>query len=363
MPVRDGRATSDAAGTILIERYPDGFDLAGGGGVHVACFHLAHALDRIGLRVGWYTSRDWNTVADLEDVVTAAGADMVLPLIDSPTFAKAAGTLPPALRGRMVRLWHDVSLLAIPTHPIPLCGQHGPGGSPDIACAAATVSPGAYAGDVFFFDDAWTRCFPRRRYVPWAVDHLPKADHRSPDGPVVLLIGKMRWEYAEAILNTCSASGIPVRAIFSNWSVLGQQSRYRMLARAPDSMVEVIDRYDLARDHARVFGGASAALVLSQYRETFNFVAAEAAYYGLPVIAFAGSGAVRRFASVIAADVPAVLELLGSGRYARLRPVACPDWGWSDVAAAYADMVGDLRRSARVAAAQRPAGEVSRWGC
>ena len=329
---------------VLIERYADTFDLENGGGIEVACFHLGRALEDAGVGVRWYTRGDWTTADEFESLVVTSGASMVLPLVDSPVFARAAGALAPDLRRRIVRLWHDVSLLAPPTRPLPICPRHGAAGGAEAACTAAAASPDGYAANVFFFDDAWTRCFSRRRYIPWAVDHLPVADHRSPDGPVVLLVGKMRTEYAQAILDDCERSGVAVRVIFSNWSMLGQQSRLMVLARPQRAGLDIVDHYDLTQDHARVFGGASAALVLSQYRETFNFLAAEAVHFGIPVVAFAGSGGTLRFASAVLASVKQVIDLLRSGAHARLAPIERPAWGWADVAAAYAGLARDVRR-------------------
>lgn len=332
------------AGTVLIERYADRFDLQNGGGIEMAGYHLGRALAQAGMDVRWYTPRDWRTTDEFASLVARSGADMVLPLIDSAPFARAAGALPPAVRARIVRLWHDVSMLAPPTHRLPTCPRHGDGGTPDAPCVAARLSPTGYAADIFFFDDLWTRCFPRRRYIPWAVDHLPPIDHRSRAGPVLLLVGKMRWEYAHAILDACIAHGIGVRVVFSNWSLLGQQSRRQLLALPPHPLIEIIEHYDLSRDHARVFGGTSAALVLSQYRETFNFLAAEAVQFGIPVIAFAGSGGTLRFASAILTSIEAVVALLRGGGHARLDPVPRPAWGWADVAAAYRNLVAELGR-------------------
>jgi UDP-N-acetyl-D-glucosamine:ribostamycin N-acetyl-D-glucosaminyltransferase len=344
---------SDAGGAarplaLLFERYGPGFDLRHGGGVERALYELGHALAACGAQVHWYTQEDCPDAQRLAAHAAALGADAVFPLCDSALFWRQAHTLPASLRATMVRIWHDVGALTQGRGVLAPCPRHGTAQGADQPCGAAHAAPEAYAADVFFRDDAWTRCFPRRHTIPWAVDHLPARDYRDPAGPILLLAGKSQLELTAGVVAACRAAGVPVRVIFSGWSSLGRQAKAYFQVAERRAGCEVIDDYCLEEDHARVFGGISAAFVLSQYHETFNFLAAECVHFGLPVVALSCSGATRSFAA-LALDTPdALRDTVASGRFRTLAVAARPPWGWRDVAAAYIDLAQGLRGAGQV---------------
>lgn len=331
---------------ILIERYADEFDFRGGGGIETAGFHLAHALERGGTLVDWYTPADGSDPLALAARIFGEGYTALFPLVESAVF-RTPSLLGDATR-RTVRIWHDVGVLAAPRTPLPGCPVHGRADDaehpigPTAACIATVVDPGACAADIVFSDEPWTRCFPRRRCIPWAVDHLPRAQHHDPAGPVVLLAGKAPLAAVRAIAAAARQGGSGVRIVFSQWTGLGREAKQHFFSAGRDEADEVIDHYDLMQDHRRVFGGASAALVLSHYRETFSFLAAEAVHFGIPVVAPIASGAALRFAAARMADEAAVATLVRSGGHRRLSPVPSPTWGWADVAAAYVRVLDDI---------------------
>lgn len=331
---------------LLFERYGPGFDLRHGGGVERALYELGKALAARGARVHWYSQDDCPDGERLAAYAATLGADAVFPLCDSALFWREARRLPAWLRERMVRIWHDVGALTQGRGVLAPCARHAAEQGAQQPCSAAHAEPAAYAADVFFRDDSWTRCFPRRHYIPWAVDHLPARDYRDPDGPILLLAGKAQLELSGAVVAACRSAGVPVRVIFSGWSRLGREAKAFFQLAEHRAGCEVIDDYCLEDDHARVFGGVSAAFVLSQYHETFNFLAAECVHFGLPVVALACSGATRSFAS-LALDAPGALQnTVASGRFRTLAVAARPPWGWRDVATAYIDLVQGLHGAA-----------------
>jgi hypothetical protein len=332
---------SEGGRHAIFERYSNGFDLRHGGGVERALFHLAKALRERGVTVSWYAQEAFREIPALSAMLERAGPGAIFPLTDSPSFWRATHEIPERLRGRMVRIWHDVGPLVRGPDGIPVCDRHQRG-IDGAACASAHAHTGAYAADIVFSEDPWTRCFPKRRRIPWAVDHLPSIDYRDPDGPILMLAGKTQVEYTEQAVEACRAEGVPVRMVFSNWTTLGRKAKAHFTQPAHRRGIEVIESYDLERDHARVFGGCSAAFVLTQYHETFNLLAAESVHFGIPVATYSCAGATLRFASAVADDVPDVLALIRGQGFRALQPVPRPAWGWRDVAAHYIDLLDDI---------------------
>lgn len=329
--------------TLLFERYGSGFDLRHGGGVERALHELSSALNALGVRVSWYQRSDCTDTHGFAELAEARAADAVFPLGDNPFFWRSALSVPDGLRERIVRIWHDVGPLTHGRGALVPCGLHGGDSLPGEPCSAAHTHPGIFGRDVFFRDEPWTRCFPNRRYIPWAVDHLPAVNHRARSGPVLLLAGKSRLEWTVGAVDACRRSGVPVRVIFSGWSTLGRQAKTHFSQLQSRDGCEVIEDYRLEEDHARVFGGVSAALVLSQYHETYNFLAAECVHFGLPVIALQHSGATRSFASLAVGSLAELQGVIDSGLFRDLKPLDRHGWGWRNVASAYVELVRELR--------------------
>ncbi|WP_141100893.1 glycosyltransferase family 4 protein [Roseateles aquatilis] len=330
--------------TVLFERYSDDFDLRHGGGIERALYQLSTALAARGVRVHWYRRQDCPDAQALARRAAALSADAVFPLPDSPLFWRQAPSTDAGLRARVVRIWHDVGALTHGRGVVLPCDRHRAGGDPAAPCSAAHAHPALYAADVCFRDEPWTRCFPRRQVIPWAVDHLPRLDHRDRDGPVLLLAGKARLEIVTAAVDACRARGVPVRVIFSGWTTLGRQAKAHFDDPVARAGCDVVRDYRLDEDHARVFGGISAAFVLSQYHETFNFLAAECVHFGLPVVGLRGAGATDGFASLLVDDAAALRAVIAQDRFRALAPKPMAPWGWDDVAAAYLDLIGRATR-------------------
>jgi UDP-N-acetyl-D-glucosamine:ribostamycin N-acetyl-D-glucosaminyltransferase len=331
--------------SVLMQRYGDSFDLRHGGGIERALHGLSQALAAQGVQVHWYTGAQCPDADAVALRAREVAADAVYPLVDSPLFWRAAQSAPAELRARVVRIWHDVAPLTRGSGILPACGLHAGPGQEGQACAAAHAQPGHYAAEVFFRDEPWTHCFPRRRYIPWAVDHLPQINYRDRAGPVLLLAGKSLLAYTIEAVEACRSAGVAVRIVFSGWTTLGRQAKAHFANRENQGGCEIFEDYHLEQDHARIFGGASAALVLSQYHETFNFLAAECAHFGLPVIAFSCSGATRDFSSLLVPGMREVRQAITSQAFRELSVPARPRWGWHDVAAAHGELVRSLRQT------------------
>jgi UDP-N-acetyl-D-glucosamine:ribostamycin N-acetyl-D-glucosaminyltransferase len=336
--------------TMLFERYSDGFDLRHGGGIERALHQLSTALAARGVDVRWYRREECPDAGAVARRAREVGADAVFPLPDNPLFWRQAASVDEDLRARVVRIWHDVGALTHGRGALVPCPRHGAKGEgegdsdsdPSAPCSAAHAHPAWYAADVVFRDEPWTRCFPRRHTIPWAVDHLPRHDHRDPEGPVLLLAGKAQLAIVVAAVDACRARGVGVRVIFSGWTTLGRQAKAFFADPAHRAGCEVVTDYRLDTDHARVFGGISAAFVLSQYHETFNFLAAECVHFGLPVVGLRGAGATDRFASLLIDDLDGLRAAATRDRLRALTPRAADPWGWDDVAAAHAALVAEL---------------------
>lgn len=322
---------------VLIEQYAPEIDLRGGGGVEMASLHLARALGVRGIDVDPYVEDDVPALTAPGGPLSRGDVDAVVPLVESPWFTRPDPVASVSRTCRVVRLWHDVTPIAAPWAAVPPCPVHAAGevaGDAGATCHAAAFPADDGAANIFLNDDAWTRCFPRRHVIPWAVDHLPRRDYRAADGPVLLLAGKIPLADLIRVADACDAAGTATRIVFCNWTRGGERAKRHFAAEGPRPGREVIDFYDLQREHARVFGGLGAALVLSNYHETFNFLAAEAVHFGIPVVALRRSGATLRFAAA-ALDLDGVVDLIRTGGLPTLAATPRPAWGWRDVAAAY----------------------------
>ncbi|NHB92775.1 hypothetical protein [Photorhabdus cinerea] len=322
---------------VLIERYPDNFDRYKWGGIETAYWNLARVLPRHGVEVVWYSAQEYPTVDDLVKRITAEKITAIFPLVESELF-RAGDRGPAWLKQRTVRIWHDVSFFTASHTELTACSAHQLGANA-ADCQAIAVAPAAYAADIFFHDELWTYCFPKRHYIPWAADHIPACDYHSPNGPIVLLAGKIAFERLSPVVETCLAKGLRLRVIFNNWSKRGKEARNYFNSLKLAERHEIFDCYDLEHDHERIFGGTSAALVLSDYHETFNFLSAEAVQLGIPVVAYVHSGATRRFAAHLVEDNRELLAWLKGDGIERLTPIPRPHWSWSDVGAAYTKLL------------------------
>ena len=329
------------ARTVMIERYADHADRSKWGGIETAYRSLARALPRSGLDVIWYTADECPNAAALLHRVEQDSVSAVFPLSENAVFRSADAAQPVDLRRRIVRIWHDISALAPPFATLAACEAHR-AGADSTQCRAAVASPCAYGADIFFYEEPWTRCFPKRSYIPWAADHLPACDYHDPAGHVVLLAGKLPLADLHEIVSACVSLRLRLKVLFNNWSRLGQEAKTYLRQCGLGSEHELVDMYDLELDHQRIFGGACAALVLSHFHETFNFLAAEAVQLGVPVVAFARSGATRRSAAPVVDDNLSLLSWLAAGGLATLQPQPRPSWSWRDVATAYAGLVAEL---------------------
>ncbi|GGY24582.1 hypothetical protein [Paludibacterium paludis] len=325
--------------TVLIERYPDSFDRRQWGGIETAYWNLARVLPSCGVEAVWYTARECPTLASLARRAQEVRAAAVMPLVDHELF-RTPQAAPAGLRRRTVRVWHDVSAISPRFSTLTGCDAHRPGSA--AVCRAEAAAPSASAADVFFYEEAWTHCFPNRRYIPWAADHVPARDYHNPSGPLVLLAGKIPLDTLRPVVEACLARGLRLRVIFNNWSKLGLEAKTYFTALGLGEGHRVFDIYDIERDHERIFGGACAVLVLSHFHETFNFLAAEAVQLGVPVVAFVRSGATRRFASHLEEDGDGLIDWLDDGGLAALRPLPRSGWSWRDVGSAYAELLGCL---------------------
>jgi len=325
---------------VLIESYHDGFDRRKWGGIETANWNLSRTLTAAGAEVVLYSVQDCPTVEVVATLVKAEAADAVLPLVESDLF-RWPHQAPSWLSQRTVRVWHDVSALAPRFVSMTRCSAHRPGANP-AACQAASVAPAACAANVFFYEEPWTYCFPKRLYIPWAADHVPANTYHDCEGPVVLLAGKVPTAVLLTVVKGCLARGLRMRVVFNNWSRLGQDAKAYFANLDQGGGHQFFWSYELERDHARIFSGVSAALILSHYHETFNFLAAEAVQLGVPVVAFARSGATQRFAAHLTEDAVDLLSWLGRGGLAALKPVARPDWSWQHVGAAYSALLSSL---------------------
>lgn len=343
---------------VLIEQYDGGLDLRHGGGVEMASLHLSRALEAHGIAVEFYADKHFFDAPAVDARLARDDVDAILPLVESPLFVRPDTDGRPGRRSRVIRLWHDVTRIAPPWEAVPCCPIHAGGTGPDDRCHSTVIPAADRALNVFLCNEAWTRCFGRRQIIPWAVDHLPSRGYRASDGPVLLLAGKIPLDDLIRVVRTCDAAAVPTRVVFSNWTQGGQRAKQYFAADGPKPGREVIDYYDIEREHARVFGGISAALVLSRYNETFNFLAAEAVHFGIPVVALPQSGATLRFASAVA-DLDGVLDLVRSGRFRRLGALPRPTWRWRDVAAAYESLLDRMEdgrdEPPHLAAAYQPA--------
>jgi UDP-N-acetyl-D-glucosamine:ribostamycin N-acetyl-D-glucosaminyltransferase len=338
---------------VLFEMYDEGFEAtATWGGVETALWFLTGALRLQGIQVDFYRPADGSLDA-LAERVSREGVDAVVPLVESELFTARQWRRWPHLHSRVVRIWHDVSLLATdlttpapcPVHgaPVPSDGTTGRAGP----CTAAPAHPEGPMVNVFLRESPWTGCFPRRHYVAWATDHLPGTDLRDRDGPIVLQLGKTDNDAAERSVQRLLAAGRSLRLIFANWSRLGRQARVRFRRYATDPAVTVIEAYDIRADWAAVFGGASYLLVPSRFHETFNFLAAEAVQLGIPVLSLGNAGSLSYFATQELGTIDDAVDLLLGVDAPALTPRARPELGWAEVARAYSDIIAGLRESPR----------------
>ncbi|MBB2485176.1 hypothetical protein H5407_08015 [Mitsuaria sp. WAJ17] len=334
---------------LVMQRYGTDFDLRHGGGVERAMYQLSCALDPQEVRLHWYSQSEHLRPQELLAFARSVDADAVIPLIDTPML-RLGWPVDPWLRQRLIRVWHDYSTLrrdeASPA-PCPLHAAAGRSGR----CMHAPTRPDHFAADVFFRDEPLTWCFPRRRHIPWAMDHLPRIDYRDPHGPVLLLAGKSPLSHTLQVVQACRELHLPVRLIFCRWTRMGQQALAHFAQARNQAGCEVITDYELLHDHPRVFGGVRAALVLTQFHETFNFLAAECVHFGVPVVAYAASGATRVFASAIVPGPQQLADWLRSDSLQALPPRKLPPWGWADVAQAYTGLVREVAAHARQAPA------------
>lgn len=325
---------------VLIESYPDSADRRKWGGIETANLNLSRTLTAGGAGVVSYSVQNCPTVDSVAALARIEAADAVLPLVESDLF-RSPMQAPAWLLQRTVRVWHDVSALAPRFSTLMRCSAHRPGINP-AACQAASVAPAACSADVFFYEEPWTYCFPNRLYIPWAADHVPANDYHDPEGPVVLLAGKVPTDVLLSVVDGCLSRGLRMRVVFNNWSRLGQDAKVHFANLEQDGNHQFFWVYELERDHARIFSGVSAALVLSHHHETFNFLAAEAVQLGVPVVAFARSGATRRFAAQLVEDGAALLSWFDRGGLAVLKPTPRPNWSWQDVGTAYSKLLRGL---------------------
>ncbi|MFJ4795976.1 glycosyltransferase family protein [Kitasatospora purpeofusca] len=351
----------------LFEIYDEGFDSDTWGGVETALWYLTEHLRRCRVEVRFYRSAQAPDPAALARLARQDRADAVFPLVDSPVFRGTEWARFPDLYRRVVRIWHDVSLLAPGMTAPPHCPQHGRpvgggtvdggsvggrsvgggsvgGGSGSVdggtvdGCPARAAHPEGPMREVFLRDRSWTRCFPDRHYIPWAADHVPAADLRDPVGPVVLHLGKIPAEDAHRCLRRLAAADLPLRIVLTTWSRTGREMRDELRRHRLAERIEVIDSYDIRSDWKRVLGGARLLVLPSVFHETFNFLAAEAVQLGVPVCALGSSGSLPRFASLLADSVDELSELVAAGAAPPPRPR--PGLGWHDVALRYADLIG-----------------------
>ena len=347
-PANDPAAAAPTGRRVLIERYEHATDFRRAGGVEHSSLHLAAALHAHGIATEWYTDRDYPTIAALDARMSTGTVDAVLPLVESPLFLRSGSIAPRHWSHRIVRVWHDTTAIAKPWAVLPPCPAHGAGtGTGEGVCHADAICRDDSATNVFLYDDAWTRCFPQRHVIPWSVDHLPVRAYRATDGPVLLLAGKMPLDDVRHVAQACAAAGVGTRIIFSNWSQAGQRAKRHFAEADVVAGREVIEHYDIAHEHERVFGGISAALVLSRYHETFNLLAAEAAHFGIPVVALGCSGATLRFAAVVVDDPEAAADLIRNGRFRTLTAPPRSQWGWRDVGACWASLIERIGGGAR----------------
>ncbi|MGJ0577150.1 glycosyltransferase [Xenorhabdus bovienii] len=325
---------------VLIERYPDNFDRRGWGGIETAYWNLGHILPHYGIEVIWYSAQEYYTLNNLAEQISLQNITALFPLMESELF-RAGQQAPEFLRQRTIRIWHDVSFLTHSHASLSACHAHQPGAN-SADCLANAVAPEAYATDVFFYEAPWTYCFPKRHYIPWAANHIPAHNYHSPSGPVVLLAGKVGLEKLSPIIEACLAKGMHLHILFNNWSKRGKEAKRYFNRLNLDERHKIFDYYDLEQDHERIFGGTSAALVLSDYYETFNFLSAEAVQLGIPVVAYSHSGATRRFAARLVEDNNALLDWLKEDGITRLTPVPRSDWSWNDVGAAYSQLLNNI---------------------
>ncbi|CDH18742.1 putative hexosaminyltransferase II or mannosyltransferase, NeoF [Xenorhabdus bovienii str. kraussei Quebec] len=332
------KKTSQCA--VMIERYPDNFDRRGWGGIETAYWNLAHILPRYDVEVIWYSAQEYPTFDNLAEQISSKNITAIVPLMESELF-RADQQAPESLRQRTIRVWHDVSLLTDSHANLSACHAHQPGAN-SADCLAGAVASGAYATDIFFYEAPWTYCFPKRHYIPWAADHIPAHNYHSPSGPVVLLAGKVVLEKLSPVVEACLAKGMHLHILFNNWSKRSKEAKRYFNSLNLDERHKVFDYYDLEQDHERIFGGTSAALILSDYHETFNFLSAEAVQLGIPVVAYSHSGATRRFAAHLVKDNNALLDWLKEDGITGLTPVPRSDWLWNDVGAAYSQLLHNM---------------------
>ncbi|NHB90067.1 hypothetical protein [Photorhabdus tasmaniensis] len=330
---------------VLIERYPDNFDRRGWGGIETAYWNLAHVLPRCDIEVIWYSAQEYPTFDNLAEQISSQNITAIIPLMESELF-RAGQQAPESLRQRTIRVWHDVSLLTDSQAHLSACHAYQPGENA-ADCVSIAAAPDAYAADIFFYEAPWTYCFPKRHYIPWAADHILARDYHSLNGPVVLLAGKVALEKLSLVVEACLDKGLHLHILFNNWSKRGKEARCYFNGLNLSERHKVFDYYDLEHDHELIFGGASAALVLSDYHETFNFLSAEAVQLGIPVVAYAHSGATRRFAAHLVEDNNALLDWLKEDGITGLTPVPRSDWLWNDVGAAYRQLLHHMAASHR----------------
>jgi hypothetical protein len=335
------------APSVLIELYRHRFDGSIWGGIETALFHLCRALRELGTRVEVYSDAELPDAPAVDRRVREGAFDAVIPLIDGPLFQRSDPVLWPSLFRRVIRVWHDVTPLQ-PSYGAPVpCRRHVAENDPEAPCVAAAVDPTGFRADVFLRDVPWAGCFPRAQTIPWAGDHLPASDLRDPSGPVIIQVGKIDNAASLELIRAATRAGERVRLVFCNWTRMGRAAHAELGDQFAAGAVESFPRYDIVRDHPRIFGGASAILIPSRYHETFNFLAAESIQLGIPVVALAGSGALEAFASAVVPDPGAMIELVRTGGHRGLGCRPREPHSWRDVARRYRAMI----------AAEPPGGE------
>lgn len=326
----------------LFEIYDEGFGCDTWGGVETALWQLTEGLRAHRIRVDFYSRTEGADLAGLAKRVDRERVDAVFPLVESALFEGAQWRDRPGLHRRVIRIWHDVSRLSPGLGTPPPCPVHSPVAAARTGaaagCTAGAAHPEGPMREVFLRDLPWTRCFPARSCIPWAADHLPPGDLRDPRGPVVIQLGKTPVEDARRCLTRLGEAGVPTRVIFATWSKEGRLARQLVRDHAESGAFEVIDSYDIRTDGKRVFGGARLFLLPSVFHETFNFAAAEAVQLGLPVATLADCGALTDFASLSAASVDALLDLV-IAHGAAVAPRPRPRTGWRDVTGRYAAVI------------------------
>ncbi|MFG2296350.1 hypothetical protein [Streptomyces sp. NPDC048603] len=336
----------------LFEIYDEGFASPSWGGVETALWHLVRSLREEGVDAGFYRESEGSDLDALAARVEQDRVDAVFPLVESALFGGGAWRRLPGLHRRTVRIWHDVSLLSADLSTPPACPVHAAGpalpGSPVPAgCPARGAHPDGPMREVFLRDLPWTRCFPDRSVIGWAADHVPDKDLHDPSGPVVLQLGKIDTVDAERALRRLLGAGLRLRVIFATWSRRGREARELVRALpGSDGRIEVLDSYDIRTDWERVFGGAALFLLPSVFHETFNFAAAEAVQLGVPVATLGEGGNLPGFASLRAPTVDALVDRVvacaAAGGSRRIpAPLPRPGTGWRDVAARYAEVIGE----------------------